>query len=325
MTVPVTVTVRIGVPEAAAAEPQPRSRDFVEAISIDPDYSTRGGYDADFLGLAVPMPVLSAAQRGEAAVNTQPRRGRDDLLLDYHHYSVVVHRERRLAWFTGVNIDGSSWRELPRETDRWIFDPRIGRELQLGPEVYAGNDFDRGHLVRRVDPSWGPDDRTAKVANDDTFHFTNCSPQHKDFNQGQTLWAGLENFVLAQAKADGKRMTVFNGPVLLPDDPTYRGAQIPLAFWKVMVFRAPAGGGSASAYLISQRELVERELHEAAFVPRTFQVPVRSISELTELDFSHLHQWDSLQALAPEEARLDESARLPVSGIRLDHFTDLQL
>ena len=324
LTVPVTITVRVGDP-AAAAPPRPEPVDLDEAISIDPDYTTRNGYDADFLGLPVPLPVLTAAQRSETATNTQARPGRDDVVLDSHHYSVVVHRTRRIAWFTAVNIDGSTWRDLPRETDKWIFDPRIGRELQLGPDVYAGNDFDRGHLVRRIDATWGPDDQAAKVANDDTFHFTNCSPQHKDFNQGTALWAGLENFVLGRAKADGTRMTVFNGPVLLPDDPTYRGAQIPLAFWKIMVFRAPAGDGSASAYLISQRELVEAELREAAFVPETFQVPVRSISDLTGLDFSPLHQWDALDHLTPEESPLEESTGLPLPGVRLDTYESLRL
>ena len=324
VTVPVTITVRVGAPEAATP-PRPAPVDLGEAVSIDPDYSTRNGYDADFVGLPVPLPVLTAAQRGEAATNTRPRPGRDATLLDYHHYSAVMHRARRIAWFTAVNIDGSTWRDLPRETDKWIFDPRIGRELQLGPDIYSSNDFDRGHLVRRIDPTWGPDDQAAKVANDDTFHFTNCSPQHKDFNQGLALWAGLENFVLDQAKADRTRMTVFNGPVLQTDDPTYRGAQVPLAFWKIMVFRTPAGDGSASAYLISQRELVEAELEEASFVPETFQVPVRSITDLTGLDFSHLHQWDALDQLTPDESRLDESVHLPLPGVRLDSYAALQL
>ena len=118
-------------------------------------------------------------------------------------------------------------------------------------------------------------------------------------------------------------MTVFNGPVLLADDPSYRGAQVPLAFWKVMVFSPPEGDLSASAFLISQRELVEAELQEAAFVPETFQVPVRSISELTTLDFSHLHQWDALERLAPDELVLDES--LPLPGLRLGTYDDLRL
>jgi endonuclease G len=65
--------------------------------------------------------------------------------------------------------------------------------------VYRDNDLDRGHLVRRLDPAWGASDAEARAANDDTFHFTNASPQHREFNAGQTLWAGLEDYLLSQA------------------------------------------------------------------------------------------------------------------------------
>jgi endonuclease G, mitochondrial len=105
----------------------------------------------------------------------------------------------------------------------------------------------------------------------------------------------------------------------------YRDAQIPLAFWKVMVFRTPTGEPSASAFLISQRELVETELREAAFNPETFQVPVRSITDLTGLDFSQLHHWDSLDQLPPEQSSVAESVRLPLPGLRLDTYADLRL
>lgn len=309
ITVPLQVTVRlgeaastalaVGVAPAVAAD---------EAISIDPDYSTRAGYDPGFLGFELPLPRLTEEQRRLATA-----------VLDYHHFSLVVHRERRIAWFTAVNIDGAITRDLRRETDKWIFDPRIPREAQLGPEVYADNDFDRGHLVRRVDPAWGPDDAVAKVANDDTFHFTNCSPQHKRFNQGDALWAGLEDHVLREAKNERKRITVLNGPVLRADDPVHRGAQIPLAFWKIVAFRTVEGTPSAAAFLISQADLVAGMPLEASFVPETFQVPVRTVAELTGLDLSHLFPADALDG----EPVPHEASGLP--GVRLRTFADLRL
>ena len=106
--------------------------------------------------------------------------------------SVVLNRQRRLAIFTAVNIDGRSPRAIERPKDKWIFDPRVSRAAQVGHELY-GRPFDRGHLVRRLDPAWGRTVRVAKVANDDTFHFSNCSPQHARFNEGKNLWAGLED------------------------------------------------------------------------------------------------------------------------------------
>lgn len=46
----------------------------------------------------------------------------------------------------------------------------------MGLQLYLNNDLDRGHLVRRLDRIWG---NNFKDTNEDIFHFTNCSPQHK--------------------------------------------------------------------------------------------------------------------------------------------------
>lgn len=329
LTVPLTITVQVagqsvGAATAAAPTPAPATASLVEAISIDPDYTTRGGYDPEFTGLKVPLPELTAQQREQVAMNREPLPGRDPAVLDYHHYSLVMHRGRRIAWYSVVNIEGALSMELNRDRDKWIFDPRIEREEQMGPEIYEANDFDRGHLVRRLDPAWGADERVARVANDDTFHFSNCAPQHKFFNQGKTLWAGLEDHLLHGARAAKQRITVFNGPVLKPADPIFRGVQIPLAYWKVVVFRTAEGKDASAAFLISQKQLVEREL-EAAFAPETFQVPVRSITALTSLDFSHLREFDALDGEREQSDSLEESTDLALPGVRLASYADLRL
>lgn len=328
LTIPLQITVRLGTAQAGAqigiAAPLLPAGLVQEAVSIDPDYGTRKGYDAGFLGMPVALPVLTAAQRANAALNQRAAAGEDAALLHYHHYSVVMNRQRRLAYYTVVNIDGSIHRNLGRDTDRWILDPRIGKDEQIGGALYAGNDFDQGHLVRRLDPAWGQDEQTARVANDDTFHYTNCSPQHKNFNRNASLWAGLENFVLDNARAQRLRVTVFNGPVLAAADPVFQGVQIPLAFWKIMIFRKPDGALSATAYLISQKKLVEAMLQEA-FTPQTFQVPVRKITELTGLDFSPLFASDPMNGAFQESALLREAAGIPAAGREITTYGSLAL
>jgi endonuclease G len=274
-----------------------------ERVSIDPDYADRRGYDPDFLGmgpLRVPLPVLPPDLLARA-VRMTGDSGPDAHVLPYHHFSVVLDAERRLARFTAVNIDGARYRDLPRENDRWFYDPRIPRDRQTGEDVYAHNDLDRGHLVRRRDPAWGDDEATARRANDDTFHFTNCSPQHKRFNQSQTLWAGLEEYLLRNADRLNFRASVFTGPVLAPDDDRYRGVQLPRQFWKVAVMAKRDGRRSATAYLLSQEALIRGlEQAPAAFdygAYRTFQVPVARVEELTGLDFGELAADDPLAQL----------------------------
>ncbi|WP_223173671.1 DNA/RNA non-specific endonuclease [Georgenia yuyongxinii] len=269
-----------------------------EAISIDPDYSTRSGYDRAFLTVPLPLPGrgpdLSAVASDE---------------LRYHHFSVVMHRPRRLALFTAVNIDGKQSEQIRRESDKWIRDPRLPAEDQTGEDVYRDNPLDRGHLVRRLDPAWGP---VAKAANDDTFHFTNCTPQHHEFNAGQTLWLGLEDYVLRHADNLDLRVTVVTGPLLDPGDPRYRGVALPRQFWKVVAMVTGAGRLSATGYLLSQAAFLDdlgpEEFSFGAY--RTFQVPVTRLARLTGLDLAAFAAGDPLGAL--------ETTPLPRELIRLD-------
>jgi endonuclease G len=143
-------------------------------------------------------------------------------VLPYHHFTVVLNKQRRLAFFTAVNIDGSLAQETKRANDRWFFDPRVPKEEQAGEDVYTNNDLDLGHLVRRLDPTWGTTPDIAKLANDDTFHYTNCTPQHKDFNRNKTRWAGMEDYILNHADNLHFKVSVFTGPVLAADDDAYR-------------------------------------------------------------------------------------------------------
>lgn len=107
------------------------------------------GYQVNFLtGFVVSLPDTTAIAEDVLPVpeNAASR-------LDYEHFSVVMSKSRRLALFTAVNIDGSTSVSIPRGGDPWAFDGRIPEEALAGDELYANNDFDRGHLVRREDPN----------------------------------------------------------------------------------------------------------------------------------------------------------------------------
>jgi endonuclease G len=162
--------------------------------------------------------------------------------------------------------------------------------------VYRDNPLDRGHLVRRLDPAWGASSTIAKLSNDDTFHFTNCTPQHSDLNQ--TTWAGLEDYILENADNLDFKVSVFTGPVLAQDDDPYRGVTLPRQYWKVVVMVKKTGGLSATAYLLSQDELIRglefapEEFSYGAY--KTYQVPVQRIEELTGLSFGSLAAADPL-------------------------------
>lgn len=249
------------------------------------DYRGRKGYSAAFLDrFGVPFPQLTGPRRQDAA----PLLNGGGSELKYQHFSVVMSKSRRLALYVACNIDGTRSRKIRRRTDRWILDPRMDAHYQSGEELYADNELDRGHLVRREDPVWG-EQKEAAIANEDTFHFTNCSPQHEKFNQ-QT-WLGLEDYILKNARAHELKVSVFTGPIFRDDDPEYRGVQLPREYWKVVAV-VSGGRKSATAYMISQSQLLERLRAFGFGRYKTYQVSIGQIEALTHLSFGALRNYD---------------------------------
>lgn len=237
------------------------------------------GYAPGFLGIPVALPGLDQG-----------------MLLDYVHFSVVLDTTRRLARSTGVNVDGASLVDLERADD-WRLDERVPVAEQTGPEVYARNVFDRGHLVRRRDPVWGVD---AAAANSDTFHYTNAAPQAGEFNQSKELWLGLEDHVLAFATVNRLRLNVFTAPVLADDDPPYRGIRLPLRFWKVVAWRA-GERLAAAGFVLDQTPLIRDAEHLRAIDEppelgpfRTFQVPIIDIAATSGIELDELARADRM-------------------------------
>ncbi|QCB92616.1 DNA/RNA non-specific endonuclease [Cellulomonas shaoxiangyii] len=254
------------------------------------------GYDPDFLGPRVPLPAAGRPLRD----------------LPSTHFTVLLDPVRRLAAATAVNVDGTALRDVPRDDD-WFLDPRVPATEQCGPELYARNDLDRGHLVRRRDPVWGAPGVAAR-ANRETFAYPNAAPQAAGFNQGAELWLGLEDHVLGHAAAQRLRLTVLTGPVLADDDPVYRGIALPRRYWKVVAWSLDAGDRlAATAFVLDQSPLLDdgalgaaTAAAQAAGDPpplgpfRTSQVPVGDVADLTGLDLGPLPAADVLARTGPQ-------------------------
>lgn len=237
------------------------------------------GYDVDFLGTRLPLPLPAQTVR----------------TLPYPRFTVLLDPERRLAAVTAVNIDGATLQNLPRTGD-WRLDERLPPDEQAGPEVYARNDLDRGHLVRRRDPGWGPA-ATARAASEATFFYPNAAPQAAGFNQSKQLWLGLEDHVLAYAETTEQRVSVFTAPVLAENDPSYRGIRVPLRFWKIAAWHGH-DGLAAAGFVLDQSALVDTREGTLDVAPlggfRTFQVPIADIAALTGIDLAAMITADVL-------------------------------
>ncbi len=302
----------------AVAVPSAAGEPATEAFNLDTKYSARVGYEDNLLGAVVPAPHLSEA----GMRNMTPRKdGKlvDNLpILQYHHFSLVMNRERRMLFFAASNFDCSQARRGKKSrkqlgVDNWIFDPRIDKSAVVPKNFYANNPLDFGHVVRREDNYWGDTPIEAEYSNWDTFHLTNSTPQHQDFNrsQDQGLWGELENYITKTAKQGTDRLVLFAGPVFSKTDRDYNGVLVPKQFWKVVIAPADAessteekktvgrngkhartrgaamgAGIKAFGFLLSQEQLVdnmEEFTVDAEFKP--YQVPITKIEEMTDVRF----------------------------------------
>jgi endonuclease G len=261
------------------------------------------GYQSDFLGEQYQVPIPE-------------NHARQGIVLNYHHYSVVMDVERGFPLLTATNIDGSKFMSIPRSeifrggSDQWKKDDRIEREQQWGMELYRAprSDFDRGHMTKREDVQWGKTTEEAAEAARATFYFTNAVPQHPRVNQ--SVWRSIEDYVLKSESIKGDlKVSVFTGPVLNENDPDFiteisgEHVKLPLLFWKIIYYINEEEKLSRVAFLVGQKYLLEKEgIIRRRYQPKvkrlrfmnfkradTFQVEVPAIEELTGIPFAKAH------------------------------------
>lgn len=331
-------------PQAERAESE-RSVAVEAAIRFDPNYKNREGYDPSFLDpngdILVPVPSIAPEREAEIL------KGRNGapLVLKYHHFELVMNEARRLQMWSAVNVDYDSKKKSKGDrksfgTDKWVPDKRIAAEAQIfDADFYkpAGN-IDRGHIVRREDNAWGESASEIEFANSDTFHWTNCTPQHEAFNQADPgrndgtyagmhgLWGDFENYIQQSRKGDDTKCCILAGPVLDKDDPAADFGsgpiQYPLRFWKVVCVVEPKETSGATenklqafGFVLSQKPVVDRFGIEA-FGPgrfKRYQVSLGEITRLTGVVFDQaLHEADALKGATTGRriARLDQISGL---------------
>ena len=312
----VTINVQAPAP-AVPPPPPPRPAELVapeKQIRFDPDktYKNRKGYSPTFLGssaaLKVPLPTVTAARSGELFMkNGKP------YLLKYHHFSLVMNATRRLQMWSAANVDYDSTKKSQRNRDEfgkdtWIRDDRLPPEAQIqGKEFYdPATNIDRGHVVRREDNAWGDSETAIEYANSDTFHWTNCTPQHEAYNQATPgrndptyrgmsgLWGAFENHIQSSRKGQDTKATVLAGPVLNNEKDPARDfglgrVQYPESFWKVVVVADADSDDEDAArtlkvygFVLSQKDVLGKFGIEV-FDPDKFKKYMTSLKDITKL------------------------------------------
>ncbi|MER9687917.1 MULTISPECIES: DNA/RNA non-specific endonuclease [unclassified Mesorhizobium] len=339
--VPLTISVRLGTPDAVQARPVAPATsartDLLERLTpkqpiVDRNYASRAGYDPAFLGPNFFVPLPTVADPTTVSTMADGRQA-----IPYEHFSIVMHKSRRLALFTASNVDGRQASRRPEpgrdysrkgltglgpnNIEEWVTEARIPSSHQL-PDKFYSNDrgaFDKGHVVRRDDVCFGTSFAQIQRANGDTYHTTNCSPQVSGYNQsarGVDNWGDLENFVLLQAKVE--TYCVFAGPIFQQTDREFHGVgedgplrvKIPRSYWKVVV-AAEAGSLQTFAFVLDQ-DLSDLRLETPA---------VEEAMEPSAFEFEPTREWRRrMVAISTLEERLGNTIRFSEVLRQADQF-----
>lgn len=176
-------------------------------------------------------------------------------------------------------------------------------------------------MSRREDANWGDSPEIAKRNADRTCMYTNACPQVAALNQSKKkgLWGELEKVVLENgATKEGphtNKITVFNGPIFKESDPVFRGIQVPLSFYKVIFWLTDAGVLKATAFKLSQENLVEdidfEQLNiDENVVFKKYRIGLKSLQEETGLDFSGLFSFDTFSSGNTSPVEIDNEPEL---------------
>ena len=189
-------------------------------------------------------------------------------VIEHQYFSLSYSEEHEQAEWVAY--------ELTREMAQGQL-PRYNR-YQVDEEVLTGSaenadyrksGYDRGHLVPAGDMKFDRD------ALDETFYFSNMSPQRHDFNSG--VWNRLEIQVRRWA-IEHEHLYVVTGPVLNSPIAQIGANRVSVAshFYKALLKDAEEGH-KVIAFLLPHQQMAE-EL-------QSFALPIDELEELTSIDF----------------------------------------
>ena len=103
------------------------------------------------------------------------------------NYALEWNVSKRHANWVAFSFDKTTSADEVSRTDAWAVDEELPEEMRTEEADHKSDGFDKGHLCASEDRVY------LKEANEQTFYYSNMSPQLNDFNGG--FWRGLEEQV----------------------------------------------------------------------------------------------------------------------------------
>ena len=191
---------------------------------------------------------------------------------------VIAHKEYTLAYNSTYRLASSVSYELtkvmlltqPRmeRSDKFTRDPGVKADVSAMDGDYKKSGYDRGHLCPAADMSH------SEKAMEETFYYSNMSPQKPGFNRG--IWKKLEEQVRTWA-IENSEVYVVTGPVLGSKYVTKENDLfVPKYFYKVILDYSDPGVKGIGFILPNESSSADLS---------SFAVSIDSVEKFTGIDF----------------------------------------
>lgn len=210
-------------------------------------------------------------------------------------FSIEYDTEKRHSKWVAFTFDNSSaqinwnrnnWEWTSWEGDPFQPDPLLPSDVRIGDEEHKKDRYDRGHLCASADRLYSKD------ANEQTFYYSNISPQLSGFNTG--IWLDLENKVQNWGSNANMRDTLYivkGGTIrdgefydsrgahgtIVKDMDTMSGIVVPAHFFMALVTRKSESFYGIAFYFD------HKERHTGGL--SDYAITIDELEELTGIDY----------------------------------------
>ena len=188
-------------------------------------------------------------------------------------YNFSKHHTRWVAF----TFDSKTIQSNTSRSDAWAPDPLLLQYTNNDTD-YRGSGYTRGHLVASADRLF------SKQANEQTFYFSNISPQGYSFNTG--IWADLESKVRGWGGLSEVRDTLYVTKGGTIEDNQILGSigenkiAIPKYFFMAILAKKGATYKSIAFY-------IEHKQYTAPYNVQNYTLSVDDLETKTGIDFFH--------------------------------------
>lgn len=199
-----------------------------------------------------------------------------------HHFAYTLsysEPNEQASWVAYLLTRAHVSNKVAKRTNRFLPDPMVATGSATNAD-YSKSGFDRGHLSPAGDNAW------SSTAMQESFYYSNMSPQVPSFNRG--IWNRLEEKVREWAIGDS--LYIATGGVLTSNLPTIgvNKVSVPKYFYKV-VLRYSKGNAKGIGFIIP---------NEGSTAPlRDYVVTIDSVEAMTGIDFYPLLPDDQERAI----------------------------